>query len=81
MTHGFIIMLASNSFPGASCFVYKYSDKLWGRHTEREMAHVFSSESEARDVIRTMINEIRYEAPELNGALAYRLKEAAIVPA
>jgi len=81
MTQGFIIMLASSSFPGVKCFVYKYTDKLWGRHTEREMAHVFSSEPEARDVIRTMIKEIRYEAPELNGALTSRLMAAEIVPA
>lgn len=81
MTHGFIIMLASSSFPGVKCFVYKYTESVWGRHTEREMAHVFSSESEAQDAVHEMMAEIRYQAPEINGHLGARLAQAEIVPA
>ena len=81
MTHGFIIMLASGSFPGVKCYVYKYTDELWGRHTEREMAYVFGSEAEAHDALCAMAREIKYQAPELNNNLAARLGKAKIVPA
>lgn len=81
MTQGFIITMASSSFPGMLCFIYKYTDRVWGRHTEREMAHVFASEDEARDAVREMLQEIRYQAPEVNGDLAFRLRTAEIVPA
>lgn len=86
MTHGFIIMLASGSFPGSMCFVYnvgsvRYGEKAWGRHTEREMAYVFGSEAEAHDALCAMAREIKYQAPELNNNLAARLGKAKIVPA
>lgn len=81
MTQGFIIMLASGTFPGSMCFVYM--DKKWGwsRHTERKMAHVFDSMWAAQGAIRDMRKEIRYEAPELNNNLTARLAKAEIVPA
>ena len=86
MTHGFIIMLASGSFPGSKCFVYnvgsvRYGEKAWGRHIEREMAYVFASEAEAHDALRAMAREIKYHAPECNNNLAARLGQAEIVPA
>ena len=81
MTQGFIIELASGSFPGMSCFVFKDKEWGWSRHTEREMAHVFGTATEAQDAIREMLREIRYQAPEINHSLWTRLKEAEIVPA
>ena len=81
MTQGFIIVLASGSFPGMSCFVFKDKACGWSRHTEREMAHVFGEEAEARDAIREMLQDIRYQAPELNNHLGGRLSKAEIVPA
>ena len=81
MTQGFIIVLASGSFPGMSCFVFKDRKWGWSRDMAREMAHVFDTEAEARDAIREMIREIRYQAPERNHDLWGRLLTAKIVPA
>lgn len=88
MTQGFIITLASNSFPGAKCFVYNMGGfgfsggrKIWGRITELEMAYVFSTVAEAQAVVNELMAEIRYQAPEVNGHLAARLAQAEIVPA
>jgi len=85
MCQGFIIQLASASFPGASCFVYRLTTSgvpaVWGRITERAEAHVFKSRESALACISTMLDEIRYQAPELNGSLGSRLAAAQIVPA
>jgi len=81
MTQGFIIMLASGTFPGSMCFVYMDKQWGWSRHTERKMAHVFDSERAAMGAIGDMLKEIRYEAPELNNNLAARLVKAEVVPA
>ena len=43
---GFIISLASGSFPGTMCYVFRDSG-YWGRHTHLKMAHVFDSREEA----------------------------------
>lgn len=80
MTHGFIITLASASYPGAKCFVAQ-SHGVWCRYLEREMAFVFKTKDAAQDAIRKMVHEIRYEAPELNLDLAERFQKAQIVPA
>jgi len=78
MTHGFIITLASGSYPGTKCFVSRVRGE-WRRYLEREMAYVFKTRDEAQDAIREMVAEIRYEAPEINLNLAARFKEAQIV--
>jgi len=79
MTHGFIITLASGSYPGAKCFVSRFGGG-WRRFLQREMAYVFKTRDEAQAAIREMVSEIRYEAPEINLNLAARFKEAQIVP-
>ena len=76
---GFIISLASGSFPGTMCFVFR-DDGYWGRHVELKMAHVFDSREEAEAVLKEMAAEIRYQAPELNNSLAARLAQANIIP-
>ena len=88
MTQGFIITLASSSYPGAKCFVYnmggqfqRTGKKVWGRITIPEMAYVFSTVAEAQAVVNELMAEIRYQAPEVNGHLAARLAQAEIVPA
>jgi hypothetical protein len=80
MTHGFIITLASGSYPGAKCFVAQ-SHGSWCRYLEREMAYVFKTAKDAQDAITEIVAEIRYEAPELNLDLAERFQKAQIVPA
>ena len=76
---GFIISLASGSFPGTVCFVFR-DRGYWGRHVELKMAHVFDSREEAEAVLKEMAAEIRYQAPELNNGLAARLAQANIIP-
>ena len=76
---GFIISLASGSFPGTMCFVFR-DGGCWGRHVELKMAHVFDSHEEAEAVLKEMAAEIRYQAPERNNSLAHRLAQANIIP-
>ena len=76
---GFIISLASGSFPGTVCYVFRDAG-FWGRHTHLKMAHVFDSREEAEAVLKEMAAEIRYQAPELNNGLALRLAQANIIP-
>ena len=76
---GFIISLASGSFPGTVCYVFR-DQGCWGRHTHLKMAHVFDSLEAAEAVINEMAAEIRYQAPELNNDLARRLAQANIIP-
>ena len=88
MTQGFIIMLASSSYPNTKCFVYNVAKpfggtdkKVWGRITIPEMAYVFSTVAEAQAVVNELMAELRYQAPEVNGHLAARLAQAEIVSA
>ena len=76
---GFIISLASGSFPGTVCYVFRDTG-YWGRHVQLKMAHVFDSREEAEAVLKEMAAEIRYQAPEINNNLARRLAQANIIP-
>ena len=79
---GFIVQLDSASFPGAKCFFYRSPRSGgWRNNLHRAQAHVFESEAGARDAIQAAFNEVRYQAPELNGSLAKRLMRAEIVSA
>ena len=86
MVQGFIITLASSSYPNTKCFVYNVAEpfkdtdkKVWGRITIPRLAYAFSTVAEAQAVVNEMMAEIRYQAPELNGHLAVRLRAAEIV--
>ena len=76
---GFIISLASGSFPGTVCYVFRDAG-YWGRHVHLKMAHVFDSREEAEAVLKEMAAEVRYQAPEINNNLARRLAQANIIP-
>ena len=79
---GFIVQLDSASFPGKKCFFYRSPRSGgWRNTTSRDDAHVFDTEAEARDAIKTAFSEVLYKAPELNGNLQQRLRAAKIIPA
>ena len=78
---GFIVQLDSFSFPGLKCYFYERdATRAWCNHTEREMAHVFSSREAAEIAIKQTFRAIRYAAPELHGNLGARLAAAQILP-
>ena len=84
---GFVIMLQSSTNPARKCFVYNAGgfgidrgQKAWGRVFDRDAAYVFDTVDEAQAVLKEMVDEIRYQAPEINGRLAARLAEAEIIP-
>ena len=78
---GFIVQLDSSSFPGLKCYFFKRDPmRAWCNHTEREMAHVFTTREAAEIAVKQTWRSIRYAAPELHGNLGVRLKEAQILP-
>ena len=77
-TQRFIIQLKSGTFPNMTCWIYR-NTWGWSRTLRKDYAKTFPSVEEAQDVVKEILEDIRYTAPEINGNLQARLRNAKIV--
>ena len=75
----YIIQLDSNTFPGKKCYFVSLAGTKWLRTTAKKEASFFKTKEEAQNAIAKVREEIAYTAPEANGNLDNRLKEAKII--